>query len=61
MIDQLEAQGLWEDALVVVRSDHGVAFTPGELPQPAAATVHEIYNIPLFIKYPGRPRARSAT
>ena len=55
MIEQLEAQGLWEDALVVVLSDHGVAFTPGEnFRSPRAATVHEIYNIPLFIKYPGQ-------
>ncbi|MBL8777991.1 MAG: sulfatase-like hydrolase/transferase [Acidimicrobiales bacterium] len=55
MIEQLESQGLWEDALVVVLSDHGVAFTPGEnFRSPRAATVHEIYNIPLFIKYPGQ-------
>ena len=55
MIRQLEEQGMWEDALVVVLSDHGVAFTPGEnFRSPRAATVHEIYNIPLFIKYPGQ-------
>ena len=55
MIDQLESQGMWDDALVVVLSDHGVAFTPGEnFRSPRAATVHEIYNIPLFIKYPGQ-------
>jgi hypothetical protein len=55
MIQQLEEQGMWEDALVVVLSDHGVAFTPGEnFRSPRAATVHEIYNIPLFIKYPGQ-------
>ena len=53
MIDQLQSQGMWDDALVVVLSDHGVAFTPGEnFRSPRAATVHEIYNIPLFIKYP---------
>ena len=55
MIEQLEAQGMWEDAMVIVLSDHGVAFTPGEnFRSPRAATVHEIYNIPLFIKYPGQ-------
>lgn len=53
MITRLEEQGLWEDALVIVLSDHGVAFTPGQnFRSPRADTVHEIYNIPLFIKYP---------
>lgn len=57
MIDQLEQQGMWDDAMVVVLSDHGVAFTPGtSFRGPQAATVHEIYNIPLFVKYPGQAR-----
>jgi len=61
MIEQLEDQGLWEDALVVVLSDHGVAFTPGEnFRSPRAETVHDIYNIPLFIKYPGQTEGETS-
>ena len=61
MIDQLDAQGMWEDALVVVLSDHGVAFTPGQnFRSPRADTVHEIYNIPLFIKYPGQTEGETS-
>jgi hypothetical protein len=55
LIDRLEDEGLWEDALVVVLSDHGVAFTPGQpLRRPVEGTEHEIYNIPMFIKAPGQ-------
>ncbi len=61
MIDQLESQGMWDDAMVLVMSDHGVAFTPGEnFRSPRAATVHEIYNIPLFIKYPGQTEGETS-
>lgn len=61
MIDTLRAQGMWDDAMVVVLSDHGVAFTSGQsFRSPHAATVHEIYNIPLFIKYPGQAHGRTS-
>ena len=30
MIDQLKAEGLWEQSLVVVGADHGAGWTPGE-------------------------------
>ena len=54
LIDRLESGGLWEDALVVVTADHGVAFEPGSGPRNATRdTVHEVYNVPLFIKAPG--------
>lgn len=53
MIDRLEAQGLWDEALVVVVADHGIAFTPGaQLRAPESSTLHEIYQVPLFIKAP---------
>lgn len=55
LIDRLEDEGQWDDAMVVVVADHGVAFRPGEpLRAPVATTLHEIYNIPLFIKFPGQ-------
>ena len=55
LIERLESQGMWEDALVVVLSDHGVGFSEGQsFRSPRGPTVHEMYNIPLFIKYPGQ-------
>jgi len=51
----LEDAGLWEDAVVVVVADHGIAFEPG-LPArtPTPETQADIYGIPLFIKAPGQ-------
>lgn len=55
LMDELEAAGQWDDAMVVVTADHGVSFTPGQpLRAPTPATIHEIYNVPLFIKVPGQ-------
>lgn len=55
LIDRLEAEGLWEDALVVVVADHGISFTPGTMLRvPEFDTLHEIYNVPLFVKAPGQ-------
>ena len=55
MIDRLEEQGVWEDAMVVITADHGTAFVPGE-PQrePTEGTLDEIYRVPLLIKFPGQ-------
>lgn len=52
--EQIEASGLWQDALVIVMADHGITFTANsrrrtaETPEAAADVVH----VPLFIKYP---------
>ncbi|MEL7210439.1 MAG: sulfatase-like hydrolase/transferase, partial [Actinomycetota bacterium] len=55
LIDDLEARGVWEDALVVVTADHGAAFESGESPRgPATATAEQIFNVPLFVKLPGQ-------
>lgn len=55
LMERLRSTGMWDDALVIVVADHGVAFTPDRsLRTPAADTLHEIYNVPLFIKYPGQ-------
>jgi hypothetical protein len=56
---RLKQQGLWDEALIVVTADHGIAFQRGlfqhrRLKRP---TVAEIANVPLFIKAPGQRRA----
>jgi hypothetical protein len=55
VIDALEEAGLYEDAVVVVVADHGIAIKPGVEHQRIVteATVGEIAAIPLFIKGPG--------
>jgi hypothetical protein len=55
LLDRLEEQGLFHDTLLVVVSDHGLSFEPGELRRvPVPATVTEVALVPLFIKYPGQ-------
>jgi hypothetical protein len=57
--DQLKADGIWEDALVVVAADHGVAFPHDRQRRRLnRETAAEIAPIPLFIKAPGQQRAR---
>ncbi len=45
LIDRLDAQGLWDDALVVVASDHGIAFDPG-VAHPAADRAERPGDLP---------------
>lgn len=53
LVQGLKDVGVWDDALVVVAADHGVAFTPGRpLREPTDETMREIYDVPLFVKYP---------
>ncbi len=62
MMERLRSTGVWDDALVVVVADHGVAFTPARsVRTPADDTLHEIYNVPLFIKYPGQTQGDVVT
>jgi Sulfatase len=53
--DKLKRAGLWDDALIVVLADHGVAF-PHSLQRRRLKreTAAEIAPIPLFIKAPGQ-------
>ena len=57
--DKLKAEGIWEDALVVVAADHGVAFPQArQRRRLSRQTAAEIAPIPLFIKAPGQTRAK---
>lgn len=60
VLDRLERTGLFDDALVVVTSDHGIAFQPGETVRgldedPIPPVVQpELLWVPLFVKAPGQ-------
>jgi hypothetical protein len=54
---RLEAEGLWDDSLVVVTADHGVSFKPG-LPSRQLGSEGEnaadLLLVPLLVKLPGQ-------
>jgi hypothetical protein len=55
LIAHLKEAGAWDDATVVVTSDHGVDITPpGFTRKPSADNIDELFRIPLFIKAPGQ-------
>jgi len=57
---KLKAIGAWDDSLVVVTADHGVAFTPLEgirsVTDVAGGNYQQILWTPLFVKYPKQPK-----
>lgn len=58
VIDTLEEQGIYDDALLVIVADHGIAIRPGVEHQRVITTesVGEIAAIPLFVKPPRNTR-----
>ena len=56
VIDELKAEGLYDDALIVVLADHGVTVRPDTYHRRYATedTIGDIAAIPLFIKYPNQ-------
>ena len=53
VVARLKETGLYERALVVITSDHGVAFMAGEPNRTLSLkNVAEIMRVPLFIKFP---------
>lgn len=55
LMDTLEELDLWNDALLVVLADHGMAFLPGQ-PGRRLTTenAQDVLAIPLFVKLPGQ-------
>jgi hypothetical protein len=54
-LDRLRALGLYDDAVIVVTSDHGTAFRAGEpRRQPTSANWADIASVPLIVKRPGQ-------
>ncbi len=60
LIAHLKKIGIYDEALVVVAADHGVAFQQGLFDRRKAKreTLAEISPVPLFIKLPGQKRGR---
>jgi Sulfatase len=56
----LKDEGMWDDALIVVAADHGVAFPLGSVQRRRLGreTADEIAPVPLLMKAPGQTRAR---
>ncbi len=56
----LKDQRMWEDAMIVVAADHGVAFPLGSVQRRRLkrGTADEIAPVPLLMKAPGQTRAR---
>ena len=56
LLDRLEQRGLYDDALVVVMSDHGVSFKKGQFDRRNVnrRNIAEITSIPFFVKRPGQ-------
>ncbi len=54
LIDRLKSQGMYDDALIVIMADHGVAVRPDIFHRRWATedTIGDIAAIPLFIKRP---------
>lgn len=55
LLDRLRETGLYDRALLVVLADHGVSFKSGDRRRrPTPTNVHDVANIPLFIKLPNQ-------
>ncbi len=57
---RLKSQGLWDDSLIVVAADHGVAFPHDrQRRRLSRQTAREIAPIPLIIKAPGQTKPKT--
>ena len=56
VIARLKDEGIYDEALLVVLADHGIAISPGVVNQRTmtADTVGTIAAVPLFVKYPSQ-------
>jgi Sulfatase len=57
MIERIEAQGAWDETLLVVVADHGISFRPHTGRRRASDNnLDQLAFVPLFIKLPGQRR-----
>ena len=61
LLRRLKREGLFDQSLIVVAADHGVAFNTGERDRRTITreNAEQIGSIPLFVKAPGQRRERS--
>ncbi|MFQ5740704.1 MAG: sulfatase-like hydrolase/transferase [Acidobacteriota bacterium] len=58
LLSRLKAVGLYNAALVIVTSDHGASFRPGDrFKRPTETNLRDLMAVPLFIKLPRQQRA----
>ena len=57
-IDWLKAQGIYNDALIVVSADHGESFSHGYGAHAGPALHEDLIHVPLVIKEPGQRKGR---
>jgi arylsulfatase A-like enzyme len=61
LLDELKRLDLYDDALIVVTSDHGEFFGEHSLWEHGYGPYEEVYRVPLLIRYPGgSPAGREA-
>jgi Sulfatase len=60
LFDRLKEEGIYDESLIVVAADHGVAFDLGERDRRRATreNFHEISPVPLIVKAPGQKEGR---
>ena len=58
LVSRIRSEGLWDDTMIVVHADHGVAFAEGRYYRALEGLEGENARIPLFVKY---PRQREGT
>jgi hypothetical protein len=59
LIDGLRESGRFDDTLIVLVADHGIAFTPGEDPRVLSGkNAHGVLPVPLIIKAPHQTEGR---
>lgn len=55
LLDRLEATGVYKRSLVVVVSDHGSSFIPGQSARKVTpGNLADVARVPLFVKFPGQ-------
>ena len=59
LLDRLREVGLYEKSLIVITSDHGASFRPGDLfKEPSSTNFADIMAVPLLVKLPGHQGGR---
>jgi hypothetical protein len=63
LIEQMESEGIWKRALVVITADHGYSFDVGveSRRRTTSSNIEAIAPVPLFVKAPGQRRGRTVS